>query len=442
MTRVILVRHGESTSNSAGIVQGRGQSDRPDLQPSLTTKGQTQAELTAATLANLPIATAYASPLVRARQTAELILAGHPDLSALNIHEKLREINLPAWEGMTFAEVRSQSPQEYDNWHNAPHKLSMGDRYPVLDLFEQAKSLWAEILPCHEGETILLVAHSGINRALIATALGIEPARYHHLQQSNCGISILNFNEAGQVQMESLNLTSHLASISGSPLPATKKDHTGIRLLLVRHGETNWNRDQRFQGQIDIPLNPKGEEQGKQAAEFLRNIKIDRAFSSTLQRPLQTAKIILSAHPDIEIKLLDLLKEISHGDWEGKLEAEIEAGYPGELAQWQKHPETVQMPNGENLDDVWNRVAQAWQQIVEAVPAGETGLVVAHDAVNKAILCQLFGLTPASFWAFKQGNGAVSVIDYPQGTVPSLQAMNITTHLSNSILDTTAAGAL
>jgi len=266
MTRVILVRHGESTSNSAGIVQGRGHSDRPDLQPSLTAKGRTQAELTASALSNIPITTVYASPLVRAHQTAERIVAARS--LQINTYDNLREINLPAWEGLTFEEVRSRSPQEYDNWHNAPDKLAMGDSYPVLDLFAQAKSVWADVLPRHQGETILLVAHSGINRALIAAALGIEPARYHHLQQSNCGITILNFNQAGQVQMESLNLTSHLAAITGSPLPATKKEHKGIRLLLIRHGETNWNRDQRFQGQIDVPLNPKAKSKANKPQNF------------------------------------------------------------------------------------------------------------------------------------------------------------------------------
>ena len=76
--------------------------------------------------------------------------------------------------------------------------------------------------------------------------------------------------------------------------------------------------------------------------------------------------------------------------------------------------------------------------------AVQTVLVVAHDAINKAILCQVVGLGPEAFWRFKQGNGAVSVIDYPNGidSTPVLSAANITTHLSGSILDKTAAGAL
>ena len=140
--------------------------------------------------------------------------------------------------------------------------------------------------------------------------------------------------------------------------------------------------------------------------------------------------------------------EICHGLWEGKLESEIEADFPGLLQQWKDAPETVQMPEGENLQQVWQRAIAAWQQIVANHSNSErplTGIVVAHDAINKVILCNLLGLKPDNFWNIKQGNGAVSVIDYPQGAsgTPVLQAINITTHLSSgSILDRTAAGAL
>ena len=141
------------------------------------------------------------------------------------------------------------------------------------------------------------------------------------------------------------------------------------------------------------------------------------------------------------------LWEISHGEWEGMLDTEIDAGYPGMLAKWQSKPETVQMPGGENLNDVWRRAEKGWGDLVEKYSQSETPqtvMVVAHDAINKAILCQVFGLVPEKFWQFKQGNGAVSVIDYHggPGSMPVLSAANITTHLSGSIFDKTAAGAL
>lgn len=444
------MRHGESNFNTAGLVQGRGDLDRPDRQSVLTDKGQTQAKSTGLALADLSFTAAYSSPLVRARQTAEIILAASTNSPPLHLHEGLYEIDLPEWEGLNFEQVKAQFPDAYYKWRDAPHEMSMGDRYPVRDLFAQAQTLWREILPRHHGETILLVGHSGINRALIATALGLHTSNYHHLQKSNCAISILNFTEGSDrqlgfnAQLESLNLTSHLSTLTGSALPSTRKGHIGPRILLVRHGETEWNRQSRFQGQIDVPLNNRGQDQAKCVAEFLQSVPMHRAFSSPMLRPKETAEKILSYHPEVLLDLLDDLKEISHGLWEGKFEHEIETEFPGELRRWQQTPGAVQMPEGENLQQVWQRVAQAWQQIVETTPPGETVLVVAHDAVNKAILCQMFNLEPDSFWLFKQGNGGVSVIDYHNGgdRPPCLQSMNITTHLSGCVLDTTAAGAL
>ncbi|NES00488.1 MAG: histidine phosphatase family protein, partial [Symploca sp. SIO1B1] len=221
-----------------------------------------------------------------------------------------------------------------------------------------------------------------------------------------------------------------------------------LRLLLVRHGETEWNRASRFQGQIDIPLNENGRQQGEKAAEFLKEVPIDFAVSSPMQRPKETAEIILQPHSNVPLELQDALKEISHGLWEGKLEAEINEEYADLLLRWKEAPETVQMPEGENLQQVWERAVACWDEMVKSAadPSTElkTGLVVAHDAINKLILCYILGLGSESFWGIKQGNGAVSVIDYPKGgdKLPILQAMNITTHLSGGVLDQTAAGAL
>lgn len=238
-----------------------------------------------------------------------------------------------------------------------------------------------------------------------------------------------------------MNLIDHL----GDPLPKPRPGHQGPRLLLVRHGETEWNRQKKFQGQIDVPLNDNGREQSRSAGEFLKDVPIEFGVSSPMLRPKETAEIILKYHPNVELELLTDLSEISHGLWEGKFEGEIEQAYPGLLKEWQESPETVQMPEGENLAQVWARAIAAWESIVSKYSKQpKTVLVVAHDAINKAILCHVFGLGPEHFWNFKQGNGAVSVIDYPHGSdgYPVLQSMNITTHLGGGVLDKTAAGAL
>ncbi|MDX2273745.1 MAG: histidine phosphatase family protein [Cyanobacteriota bacterium] len=458
--RVVIVRHGESTFNIEKRIQGRSD------QAVLTNHGQTQAQAVAQALAPLPIHLAFSSPLQRAQRTAQIILAERDGIPFVST-DLLREIDLTAWEGLTFAEVKQKFPEDHQRWRYHPHLLSLHQRYPVVDLWQQAQDFWTylgqemeKISPNGDEEsdpspmTILVVGHSGINRALIGASTGIHCQHYHRFGQDNCALSILNFPHGlnHPAQLESLNLTHHL----GDPLPQSKG---GLRLLLVRHGETQWNREQRFQGQKDIPLNATGEEQAQQVGAFLASQSIDLAFSSPLLRPWATAMAICQQHASQLGSPLDLvplpdLQEICHGEWEGKLQREIEAEYPGLLEQWQQAPATVDMPCGENLQQVWQRAQQAWNTILEksaqtlANPSAEsphlTTLVVAHDAINKAILCQLFDRSPEAFWLFKQGNGAVTVIDYPEGAegFPVLRCLNITSHLTGGVLDSTAAGAL
>ncbi len=451
-TRVIIVRHGESTFNVKRIIQGHHD------ESALTDKGENQARQVGGLLKGLSLDAVYCSPLKRAARTAQLITEtmaqGGADVPRPHKTDDLKEISLPLWEAKSFVEVEAQYPEEHFNWRNHPNELKMAlpqpdgstkDFYPVREVWAQARRFWQLLLGEHQGETILLVGHSAINRALVGSAIGLGPEALNRMYQANCGVSVLNF-PAGwgrPAQLESMNVTSHL----GMSVPPLRRGFKGPRLILVRHGETEWNRESRFQGQIDVPLNDNGRFQASQAKDFLASVSIDAALSSSMQRPKETAEIILQGHGQVSLAVTEELWEISHGQWEGKFEHEIEAGYPGMLEAWQTQPQTVQMPDGENLQQVWDRAVAAWQQLVAQYSSQEspkTILVVAHDAINKAILCHVAGLGPESFWQFKQGNGAVSVIDYPDGvgSEPMLSAANITTHLSGSLFDTTAAGAL
>lgn len=443
-TRVIIVRHGQSTYNTQKIIQGRCD------ESVLTETGIADAQQVGKTLSEIKIDAFYCSPLQRAKQTAESIHSCLTNPPTLQPTDKLLEIDLPLWEKQQKQEVAAKFADNYRQWKENPQEFKMilaggVEHYPVASLYQQAQQFWEDAIAKHLGQTILIVAHNGINRCLIMSAIGIKSDLYHSIQQSNCCINILNFtgNYGDSVQLESLNQTSHM----GIPIPEPRQPHSGPRLLLVRHGETDWNKESRFQGIRDIPLNDNGREQGRKAGEFLKNIPIDFAVSSSMLRPKETAEIILQHHSDVKLETTAELVEICHGLWEGMLEAEIEASFPDLLQEWKDKPETVQMPEGENLQQVWERAITAWHQIAadhSESDTPQTGLVVAHDAINKVIICYLLGLKPDNFWNIKQGNGAVSVIDYPNGASgkPVLQAINITTHLSGSVLDKTAAGAL
>ena len=439
--RLVLVRHGLSSFNRDQRIQGR------DDWSSLTDEGQGQARRTGEALRDIPMDAAYCSPLSRARDTALALIAAHGHSPAPLEDPLLLEIDLGPWSGLLRDEVKQRFPSEDKLWRTAPQQLELnradGGRYnPLLELMQQAGRFVQLLRERHQPaiagdqqQTVLVVAHNAILRALILQLLELPADQFRRLRVDNASVSVLNL-AAGGVQIESLNSTAHL----GTPLPERS---AGPRLLLVRHGETDWNRQGRFQGQIDIPLNATGQAQAEAAGQALAAVPIDRAYTSSMARPRQTAEAILRCHPGVPLTSTRGLVEIGHGLWEGRLESEIAAGWPELLSDWKVAPETVQMPEGETIQQVWDRSMETWQRIATALQDTETALVVAHDAVNKTILCALLGLSPANIWAIKQGNGGITVIDYPRGAseAPLVAAMNLTHHLGG-VLDRTAAGAL
>ncbi len=439
--RLIFVRHGLSSFNREGRIQGRN-----DLS-TLTKEGQLQAEAAGKTISSIPIDAIYSSPLQRASETTKIIIKQHEsDLEAIYTDELL-EVDLGPWSGLTKSEIKNNYPEELATWQKEPKELTItkndGTKFqPLKELFYQAESFLRSIINEHSDSkrTILIVAHNAILRCLILKLIDEPSNGFRRLKLDNTSISIFNvaFNnwEDRQVQIQCLNNICHLNP--GIPKKSRKK-----RIILVRHGETDWNRQGRFQGQIDIPLNKNGKAQAKAASNFLKSFALHKAFSSSLSRPKETAQIILSEHPGVEISLKDNLKEIGHGKWEGKLESEIISEWPDLLKTWKVYPEKVQMPEGENIKDVSSRSIIGWNEICKNLKNDETALVVAHDAVNKTILCHLLGLMPSDIWMIKQGNGGITVIDLSEkeGEPDQITCLNITSHLGG-IIDSTAAGAL
>lgn len=199
------------------------------------------------------------------------------------------------------------------------------------------------------------------------------------------------------------------------------------RIILVRHGETTWNIEGRYQGQEDTTLSERGLKQGTMLAEGLRNIHIDRCISSPLKRSFKTCQLCAKLH-NLSVATDDRLLEINHGSWEGILAPEIAAEYPEEFNLWHTKPHLVQMPDGgENLEDVRKRVRSAFDEYAQKYP-NETILVAAHDAVNKAIICDLMGMGMEHFWQIKQDNTCINVLECNNG-VWRLVLLNSTNHL-------------
>lgn len=136
-----------------------------------------------------------------------------------------------------------------------------------------------------------------------------------------------------------------------------------VRLILIRHGETEWNTIGRYQGQADPPLNSRGLAQAHEVADQLKDVGLQYLFSSPLQRAYQTAQIIAKAL-GIPLRTESRLMEIHQGQWQERLRSEIERLYPEMFHRWQSEPWTVTPPGGESLFEVQDRVYAALDEII------------------------------------------------------------------------------
>lgn len=198
------------------------------------------------------------------------------------------------------------------------------------------------------------------------------------------------------------------------------------RLILVRHGETNWNKEGRYQGQIDTDLSERGLEQGRALAKALAELPIDEFYASHLKRARMTAQFCADYHGK-SVQIDERLQEIAHGTWEGLLAEEVNKDYAELLQAWRDNPASVQMPEGENLQVLAERSLAAFEEIAKA-NIGKTVLVAAHDATNKVIICKLLKADLNSFWQVKQDNTCINVIEYEDG-VWRVVLLNSTQHM-------------
>ncbi len=186
-----------------------------------------------------------------------------------------------------------------------------------------------------------------------------------------------------------------------------------MRILLARHGETPWNAEGRYQGQIDIPLSHVGEAQASALGKRLHDVDITRAVASPLSRARHTAELALGEARASMLTTDADLQEIAHGEWEGLLASEINEKDPVRLRAWREEPQTVLMPGGESLDQVLERSWRGFARATEGLGDHDTLLVVAHDAVNRVLLCRILGLPIGKLWSFRQAPTTINLLEGP-----------------------------
>ena len=186
-----------------------------------------------------------------------------------------------------------------------------------------------------------------------------------------------------------------------------------MKILLARHGETRWNAEGRYQGQMDIPLSEIGEGQASLLGERLRDVHITRAVASPLLRAARTAQLAMEEHRAAQLTLDPDLQEIAHGEWEGLLASEIRERDPERLRAWREAPDTVLMPGGESLQQVLDRSWPALARACAGLGVDDVLLVVAHDAVNRVLLCKILGLPLSRLWTFRQAPTTINLLEGP-----------------------------
>ncbi|NAZ76262.1 histidine phosphatase family protein [Kineococcus sp. T13] len=173
---------------------------------------------------------------------------------------------------------------------------------------------------------------------------------------------------------------------------------TASTLVLWRHGRTASNAENRFQGQLDVPLDDVGRAQAREAAAHLAALGVDALVASDLSRAADTAAA-LTALSGVPARLDPALREVDAGRWQGLLHHEITAQWPQEYAAWRRG-EDLRIGGGETRTEVAERTTAAVRGHADAVDDGGTLVVASHGAALKAALLRLLGLPVTAGGAF------------------------------------------
>jgi 2,3-bisphosphoglycerate-dependent phosphoglycerate mutase len=187
-------------------------------------------------------------------------------------------------------------------------------------------------------------------------------------------------------------------------------------LVLLRHGESQWNLENRFTGWVDVPLSPKGEEEARQAGEKLKaaNIRFDLAFTSVLQRAIRTMEIALDilGQTNVPVEKDQALNERHYGDLQGLNKAETAKKFGDEQVHIWRRSYDIAPPGGESLKDTAARTLPYYEaKIFPLVKAGKTVLVAAHGNSLRSLVMHLDHLTREQVLELNLGTGVPIVYE-------------------------------
>ncbi len=202
-----------------------------------------------------------------------------------------------------------------------------------------------------------------------------------------------------------------------------------LKLIVIRHAESEWNPIGRYQGLLDPDLTERGVQQAKRLAEALKGENISVLFASPLKRTFKTAQIIgetLGLEPVEEERII----EINHGVWSGMLVEEVKQKFPKDFEMWLKEPHKVKFPDGESLQDVFNRVKDFLNDILQKYNE-KTVAIVSHTVPIRCLYCAVLDVDLSKFWSFGCDNASYSVVYLDNEGRNVIQKLNITCHLGD-----------
>ncbi len=189
-----------------------------------------------------------------------------------------------------------------------------------------------------------------------------------------------------------------------------------MKLYLVRHGQTDMNKEKLYYGWTDCPINEQGRKQARTLQRFFQNIKYDKIITSDLKRSIETAEIINNGRK-IPFEKRKNFRELHFGSWEGGHYKILKEKYPDEFTKWAKDWKTFTIPEGESFQAFYQRVEKELNCIISQTPEDSTLLIVTHNGVMSVILCVLLGAGFEGFWKFFLEQETYSLVSIRKGNV-------------------------
>jgi len=197
------------------------------------------------------------------------------------------------------------------------------------------------------------------------------------------------------------------------------------RVIFIRPGETDWNRDLRYQGWVAIPLNAYGQRQAQRLANYIRNIGVAALYTSDLKRASETAALLaekLGSEPIADNRL----RERDIGKWQGLTQKEMQTWYPTEYAQFTSDPDGYRVPGGESRKDVRERILEAFNEFLGS-DQGETIAILSHSTAINALLAEI--IPGIKFGSVDVSNTSVTTIKRDGSDTWQLVTADDITHL-------------